>query len=98
MTDITDADYKCPKRACRDFKIKNVGAYHNLYAQRDILLVAEIFEDFRNKCIKIHESDTGHFLSTTGLAWKAAIKRAKVLLMVEKGNRDISCYSSICKS
>ena len=98
MKDITDADYKRAKRACRDFEIKNVGAYHNLYAQRDVLLVAEIFEDFRNKCIKIHESGTGHFLSTTGLAWKAAIKRAKVLLMVEKGNRDISCYSSICKS
>ena len=98
MKDITDADYKRAKRACRDFEIKNVGAYHNLYAQRDILLVTEIFEDFRNKCIKIHEFDTAHFLSTTGLAWNAAIKRTKVLLMVEKGNRDISCYSSICKS
>ena len=69
-----------------------------MYVQSDTLLVADIFEDFRNICLKTYEHDTTKFISTPGLAWQAALKRTKVklylltdidiLLMVEKVRED----------
>ena len=43
MEDIPDADYARAKRVCKDSKIKNLGEYHNLYVQSDILLLADVF-------------------------------------------------------
>ena len=43
MEVITDADYTHAKRVCKDFKIKNLGEYHDLYVQNDTLLLAEAF-------------------------------------------------------
>ena len=48
MEDITDADYAHTKRVCRDFEIKNLGENHDLYVQNDTLLLANVFENFRN--------------------------------------------------
>ena len=63
--------------------------------QGNTLLLADVFENFRNMCIKIYELDPAKFLSAPGLAWQATLKKAKVelylltdidvLLMVEKG-------------
>ena len=63
MEDITDADYKHAKRVCKDFEIKNLLEYYDLYVQSDILLLADVFENFRNMCLKIYELDTAKFLS-----------------------------------
>ena len=43
MEDITDADYAHAKRVCKDSEIKNLGEYHNLHVQSDILLLADVF-------------------------------------------------------
>ena len=51
------------------FKLKNLGEYHNLYVQSDTLLLADVFENFRNTCLKVYELDPAHFLSLPGLAW-----------------------------
>ena len=68
-----------------------------MYVQCDTFLLADVFENFRNKCIEIYELDPAHFLSALGLAWEACLKKTKVelellknidmLLMVEKGIR-----------
>ena len=97
MEDITDADYAHEKRVCKDFEIKNLGEYHDLYVQSNSLLLADVFEDFRNICLKIYELDPAKFLSVPGLAWQAAFKTIKIkfdlltdidmLLMVGKGIR-----------
>ena len=50
--------------------MKNLGDYHNLHVQSDTLLLAGVFENFRNKCIEIYELDPAHFLSAPGLAWQ----------------------------
>ena len=63
MEDITDADYVNAKRVCKDFEIKNLGEYHDLYVQSDELLVADVFENFRNMCLKIDKLDPAKFLS-----------------------------------
>ena len=47
----------------KEFKINNLGEYHSLYVQSDTILLADVFENFRNKCIEIYELDTGHLLS-----------------------------------
>ena len=78
--------------------MKNVGKYHNniiiLYVQSDTLLLADVFEIFRNMCLKIFELDPARLLSASGLLWQASLKKSKVkldlltdidlLLMVEK--------------
>ena len=74
----------------KKFKLKNLGEYHDL-------LLADVFENFRNMCIKVYELDLAHFLSLPGLAWQACLKKTNVklelltdydmLLMVEGGIR-----------
>ena len=63
-----------------EFKLKNLGDYHDLYVQSDTLLLADVFENFRNKCIEIYELDPVHFLSAPGLAWQACFKKTGVKL------------------
>ena len=48
MEDIADADYAHAKRICKDFEIKHLGEYHDSHVQRDTLLSADAFENFRN--------------------------------------------------
>ena len=55
MEGITNVDYRHAKRVYKEFKSKNVGDFHNLYVQNDTLLLADVFENFRNKRIEIHE-------------------------------------------
>ena len=80
MEDTTDTDYAHAKRVCKDLKIKDLGEYHDLYVQGNTLLLADIFENFRNMCLKIFETDPVKFLSAPGLTWQTALKRTKVKL------------------
>ena len=69
-----------------------------MHVQSDTLLLADVFEHFRNICIEIYKLDPGHFVSSSGLTWQTALKKIKVkldfltdiklLLMVEKGIRE----------
>ena len=61
MEDITDADYAHVKRTCKDFEIKSLGKYHGLYVQSDTFFLVDLFENFRNMCIKIYELDPQSF-------------------------------------
>ena len=74
-----------------------------MYVQSDTLLLTDVFENFRNKCIEIYELEPAHFLSAPGLAWQACLKKTRVklelltdidmLLIVEKGIRGGICNS-----
>ena len=57
------------KRLFKNLSNKNLGDYHDLYLRSDTLLLADVFENFRNKCIEIYELDPAHFLPAPGLAW-----------------------------
>ena len=61
VEDITDADYTNAKRVCKVFDIKRLGEYHDFYVQSDTLLLADVFGNFRNMCLQIHELDPAHF-------------------------------------
>ena len=70
LENITNEDYIHSQKIFEELQLKNLGDYHNLHVQRDTLLLADIFENFRNKCIEIYELDPAHFLSAPGLACK----------------------------
>ena len=71
---INDKDYTHAKKVFEEFKLKNLGDYHYLHVQTDTLLLADVFENFINKCIEIYELEPAHFFSATGLAWQACLK------------------------
>ena len=80
MEDIIDADHKHVNKVFEKFKLKNLGEYNDLYVQSDTLLFADVFENFRNKCIEIYELDSAYFLSAPGLAWQACLKKIGIRL------------------
>ena len=80
---ITDEEYAHAQKVWKVSEIKNLGEYHDLYVQSDTLLFADVFENFRDKCIKICKLNPAHFLSASGLAWQACFKN--YLLMVLNG-------------
>ena len=92
---ITDEDYEHTQKVCDTFKIKNLGEYHDIYVQSDTALLADVFENFRDKWIEIDKLDPAQFLSAPGLSSKACLKKTIVelelltdndmLLMFEKG-------------
>ena len=101
MENIDDIDYR-HGNVFKRFKLKNLGEYHDLYVQSDTLLLADLFENFRNTCIKVYELDPAHFLSLPGLTWQSCLKKTNIklelltdydmLLMVEEGIRGGICH------
>ena len=70
LEDITDKDYEHAQKVWEVFRIKNLGEYHDLYVQCDTLLLADVFENFRDKCIEICRLHPAHFLSAPRLTWQ----------------------------
>ena len=68
LENITNKDYAHVRKVWEVFKTKNRGEYHDLYVQCDTLLLADVFENFRNKCIETYPLDSSHFLTATRLA------------------------------
>ena len=80
LEDITDKGYTQAQKVFEELELKNLGDYHNLYAQSHTLLLADVFENFRNECIEIYELDPAHFLSAPGLPWQACLKKTEIRL------------------
>ena len=78
MENIDDIDYRHGNNVFKKFKLKNLREYHDLYVQSDTSLLTDVFENFRNMCIKVYEIDPAHFLSLPGLAWQACLKKTNV--------------------
>ena len=99
--DITDKEYEHYQKVQEQFDLEILGDYHDLYVQSNTLLLSDVFENFRNKCIEIYELDPAHFLSAPGLAWPAYLNKTgakldlltdvNMLLMVEKRIRGGIC-------
>ena len=92
------------KKLYEEFKMNNLGNYHDLYVQIDTLQLSNVLEtNFRNKCIEIYELDPTHFLSSPGLVQQACLKKTGVnlelltnidmLMMVKKGTRSRICHA-----
>ena len=68
MENIDDIDYRHGNNVFKRLELENLGDYHDLYVQSDTLLLADVFENFRDMCIKEYELYPAHFLSLSGLA------------------------------
>ena len=85
------------------FEINNRGEFHDLYVKSDTLLLADVYENFRNMCLDIYGLDPLYFVSAPGLAWQTCLKKTEVklelstdydmMLMIEKG-----ISSGICEA
>ena len=93
---VSDQDYEHACTIWRDFGIRNLGEYHNLYL-RTVILLENIFKSFRHVCLDNYGLDPAHFYTAPGLAWKACLTKTGIrldlllnpnmLLMVERGIR-----------
>jgi hypothetical protein len=77
---ISAADYDHATRVFEAFSCKSMGDYQDLYLKSDVLLLADVFENFRNVCLKAHNLDPCHFYTSSGLAWQACLKMTEVEL------------------
>ena len=94
---ITEKDYKHAGDVWNSFKMKTFKEYHELYNITDVLLLADVFENFRDLCLKIYGLDPVYYFTAPGLAWDACLKITDIdlellsdpnmLLMFEKGIR-----------
>ena len=97
MSSISEDDYQHAQRVWKEFGIHNLGDYHDLYLRTDVVLLANMFEAFRDTCLKHYKLDPAHFYTSPGLAWKDCLKRTGIklelltdpdmLVMFERGIR-----------
>ena len=54
--------------------------YHDYYLQLEVLLLADVFEEFRKLALRIYGLDPAHFYTLPGLSWDACLKKTSVNL------------------
>jgi len=102
---ITDKTYQHALNVWKTFKLKTMGEYHDLYLKTDVLLLADVFENFRKVCNEYYKLDPCHYFTSPGLSWDAMLKMTKIKLQlitdidifqfIEKGMRGgISCITN----
>ena len=77
---INDHEYSRAHRVWKEFSICNLGEYQDLYLKTDVLLLCNMSESFRNKCLFTYQLDLAHFYTSPGLAWQVALKKMGVKL------------------
>ena len=84
LEDISDEDNAHAPKVWNVFVINNRGEYHDLYVQSDTLLLADVFGNFRNMCLEIHELVPVYFVSAPGLAWQACLKKTSKIRIINR--------------
>ena len=99
---ISDEQYKHAQNVWNTFNLKTMGDYHDLYLKSDILLLADVFENFRKTCLQYYKLDPCHYFTSPGLSWDAMLKMTNIKLelitdidmfqFIEKGMRGGTSY------
>ena len=77
---ISNDEYKHAQTVWETFKLKTMGEYHDLYLQTDVLLLADVFENFRRTCLEYYKLDPCHYFTSPGLSWDAMLKMTDIKL------------------
>ena len=95
--EISEEDFQHAQNVWKTFNCKTLQDYHDLYLKSAVLLLADVFENFRKTCLKHYKLDPCHYYTAPGLAWDACLKETKqdlellkdydMLMMFEKGIR-----------
>jgi hypothetical protein len=101
---ISQEDYAFAQKAFDIFRCKNLGDYHDVYLTIDVLLLADVFENFREKCMSAFGLDPCWMYSLPGFTILAALKSTKVeielltdydmVLFFERSIRGGFCFAS----
>ena len=96
-SNISDEDYEHAQKVWKEFGMSTMRDYHDLYLELDVLLLADVFENFREICLKNYKLDPAWYLTAPGLSWDAMLRTTKIklellndpdmLMMFEKGTR-----------
>ena len=101
---ITDDDYDHGNKVWNTFMIKTMGEYHDLYlvSVSNMLLLTDVFENFRKTCMQYYKLDPCHYFTSPGLSWDAMLKMTNIKLelmtdidmfqFIEKGMRGGVSY------
>ena len=106
MSSISEEDYQHDQRVWKEFGMHNPEDYHDLYVKMDVVLLANVFEAFRDTCLKHYKLDPAHFYTSPGLAWCTCLRHTGIrlelltnpdmLLMSEWGIRG-GITQAVCK-
>ena len=77
---ISDEQYMLAQNVWNTFNIKTMGDFHDLYLKSDIVLLADVFENFRKTCLQYYKLDPCHYFSSPGLSWDAMLKMTNIKL------------------
>ena len=88
MRGISDQDYEHAQQVWNIMEKKTLGCFHDIYLKTDVLLLADVFEAFRNTCLKNYKLDPAHFYTTPGLSWQTLLKTTAEYCQHEKRHKD----------
>ncbi|CAB3991349.1 Gastrula zinc finger [Paramuricea clavata] len=75
-SEVKEEDYQRAQKVWDHFKMKTMRDYHDLYLETDVLLLADVFENFRRTCLESYELDPAHYVSAPSLSWDAFLKKS----------------------
>ena len=96
MKGISDQDYEHAQQVWNTMEKKTLGCYHDTYLKTDVLLLADVFETFRNMCLKKYKLVPAHFYTAPVLAWQALLKTAAEYFEHEKRRKEYEVCPEYC--
>ena len=81
--DISEIDYTHAQRVFNHFDMTDLRDYHNFYLLTDVLLLADVFKNFRVVCLQHYGLDRGYNYNSPGLSWQAALKMMELDLLTD---------------
>ena len=77
---ISNEQYQHAQQVWDTFKMKSMREYHDLYLKSDVLLLADVFENFRSTCLQYYNLDPAHYFTSPGFSWSAMLKMTGIKL------------------